>query len=88
MTVLPDHRSRFHVTERRQMSCLDPPANHLPLKEIKDPKDRHCTDVLFLVLFVAFFGVTCWMAALAHNKGGDPIKIVRCGPLSSIRCGR
>ena len=48
--------------------------NYSVSKELKlhgPMKNRRCTDCLFTIIFIAFGGLMCWVAAVGY-KNGDP----------------
>jgi hypothetical protein len=46
-----------------------------------------CTDKLFLILYLGFWGFTLWLLVLANKNNGDPQRIVRGVDMYGRICG-
>lgn len=67
--------------------CTNTDDTHRPLKEITPASQRKCTDVLWLMLWVAFWGFTFYLIAVGQKNGGDPERIVRGVDMQGRVCG-
>jgi len=69
------------------MGCYPSSNNSKQLTEIKENKDRGCTDVLCLLLYIVFWGAVLFVVAQARGHGADPNRILRGSNLKGQICG-
>lgn len=67
--------------------CCSGDEKDRPRVGLVDAKDRSCTDVLFLLLFVGSFLGVVWVYADARSKGGDPRRLIKPQDFEGRICG-
>jgi len=67
--------------------CGKKGSDDLPLKEIKPYSRRSCTDFLFLLLFLSFWGATGFFLHKAWEDGGDFWRVIRGRDMQGRVCG-
>lgn len=67
------------------LGCSCEEKGDTPLFEIK--KKRGCTDVPFLLLFIAFWAVVVIMLQSASSMGADPKRLIRGVDWNGNICG-
>lgn len=55
--------------------------------EVKRDHDRHCTDLLALLLFLVLWVAAVALLVIANGRGGDPLKIIHGVSVEGEICG-
>lgn len=69
------------------MGCCGEGAKDVPLKEIKPYSRRSCSDVLFLLAFLAFWGATGFFLFQAKKDGANYWRVIRGADMQGRVCG-
>jgi len=68
--------------------CTFEPDQHENLCRITPAKERKCTDCLFFLLFIAFWGATIYLLSYSIDDGADINRVIRGVDMYGRVCGK